>query len=105
RDYNPPHLKNLVHYWTHMPDKGLFYVPITYTLWGLLAFVARGSAPPGLPFNPAFFYAANLLSHVLSSVLVFLILRRLVSSKWPAWIGAALFALHPIQVEAVANAW
>src|ERR1700736_4753851 len=24
-DYNPPRLGNIVHYWTHMPDKGLFY--------------------------------------------------------------------------------
>jgi hypothetical protein len=105
RDYNPPHLRNLVHYWTQPPGIDLFYVPITYSLWGLLAFVSRGSAPPGLPFNPAFYYAVNLISHVLSSVLVYLILRQLISRKWPAWFGAALFALHPIQVEAVAWAW
>jgi len=105
RDYNPPHLRHLVHYWTQPPESDLFYVPITYSLWGLLALVSRGSAPAGLPFNPAFFYAANLLSHVMSSILVYLILRRLVPSRPAAWIAAAFFALHPIQVEAIANAW
>jgi hypothetical protein len=103
-DYHPPRLKNLVHYWTS-PATEEFYVPVAYTLWGLLAMIARGSPQAGWTLNPAFFYAANLLAHTLSAVLVYLILRRLISSSLAAWIGAAFFALHPIQVEAVANAW
>jgi hypothetical protein len=67
--------------------------------------ISRSSAPAGLPFNPAFFYAANLIAHLLSVAMVFVILRRLVPRLWAAAAGAALFALHPIQVEAVCNAW
>jgi protein O-mannosyl-transferase len=104
RDYNPPSFGKLLHYWVP-PPKDTFYVPVTYTLWGLLAMASRSTAPPGLPFNPAYFYAANLVAHVLCVVMVFLILRRLVSWPWPAAVGAGLFALHPIQVEAVCNAW
>lgn len=104
RDYNPPRLSKLGRYWVP-PPTDTFYVPVTYTIWGLLAMVSRSSAPPGLPFNPAYFYAANLVAHLLSVVMVFLILRRLVHQRWPAAAGAAMFALHPIQVEAVCNAW
>jgi protein O-mannosyl-transferase len=104
RDYNPPTFGKLAHYWVPPPTE-TFYVPVTYTLWGLLAMASRSTAPPGLPFNPAFFYAANLVAHLLSVALVFVILRRLVRWPWPAAVGAALFALHPIQVEAVCNAW
>lgn len=101
-DYNPPRLSNLLHYWVP-PPKREFYVPVTYTLWGLLAMGARGVAADGrATFNPVWFHAANLLAHAIGAALVFLILRRLVRGRWAAWVGAMLFAVHPIQVEAVA---
>lgn len=110
-DYNPPTLAKLGHYWV-IPPKDTFYVPMTYTLWGLLAMVGRSSAPAHVPFNPAIFYPANLLSHAISAGLVFLILRRLLagnsaSAYWrliAACLGSAVFALHPLQVEGVATA-
>lgn len=111
-DYNPPTLGKLAHYWV-IPPKDTFYVPVTYSLWGLLAMAGRSSAPAHVPFNPAVFYAANLVSHAISAGLVFLILwrflpRRSASDRWcliAAWLGAAVFALHPLQVEGVATAW
>jgi hypothetical protein len=104
-DYNPPRWRNLVHYWTKPPAKGLFYVPVTYTLWGVVAFVARHSAPAGVPFDPSYFYAINWVAHAASAAMAYLVLGQLVRPAWAAWAGAAVFALHPIQVEAVANAW
>jgi hypothetical protein len=74
-------------------------------LWGLIAFFARDSGSAGGSLNPAFFYGANLIAHAASAALVYLILCRLFQTRWAAWLGAAAFALHPIQVEAVANAW
>ena len=103
-DYNPPTWGKLVHVWIP-PPKDTFFVPITYSLWGLLAMIARQSAPADLPFNAIYFYGANLAAHAAASVMVFLILRKLIRERWAAWFGAAIFALHPIQVEAVANAW
>ncbi len=53
----------------------------------------------GIPPWP--FHLANLLVHCTNAILVMLILRR-AAGIWPALAGAAIFAVHPIQVEAVA---
>ncbi|MFV1994289.1 MAG: tetratricopeptide repeat protein [Verrucomicrobiales bacterium] len=89
------------------------WIPLTYTVWAVLAHLA--ALPAGMldpeslegikaPFESAWFHGANLCLHLLSSLLVYLILRRLTSAKWPwaAAFGAVVFALHPIQVEPVA---
>lgn len=44
----------------------------------------------------------NLLLHTLNSVLVFLLFFRWTRARWRSAFVAALFALHPLGVEAVA---
>src|SRR5262249_12058784 len=50
--------------------------------------------------NPAEFHAANLLLHLISVLLVWDVLNRLMARK-AALIAAAIFAVHPIQAEPV----
>jgi hypothetical protein len=52
--------------------------------------------------NPQGFHLVNLLFHVLNTILLFLILRRMTKTLWPSAFVAAVFAIHPLHVESVA---
>ncbi|MBF0424753.1 MAG: hypothetical protein HQL66_02910 [Magnetococcales bacterium] len=52
--------------------------------------------------NPAATHGVNLLLHLANTVLLFTLLRRATGQPWPALFAAALFAVHPQHVEAVA---
>jgi tetratricopeptide (TPR) repeat protein len=52
--------------------------------------------------NPSGYHLINLLFHVMNTVLLFLIFRRMTKTLWPSAFVAALFAIHPLHVESVA---
>jgi hypothetical protein len=83
--------QNFAEIWTR-PYFGL-YIPVTYSVW---AVIYRFTS------SPSAFHVFNVLLHSLCAWLVFLILKRTSKEKWPPWIGAGLFLLHPLQVEPVA---
>jgi tetratricopeptide (TPR) repeat protein len=59
---------------------------IDYSIWGL---------------DPVGYHITNILFHLAAIVLVYLVFLRLGLAKIFAAFGAALFALHPVQVDAV----
>ncbi len=52
--------------------------------------------------NPVGHHYTNLLLHAANAVLLFLLLRQATGSTWRSLAVAALFALHPLNVESVA---
>jgi len=52
--------------------------------------------------DPRLYHTVNLLLHLANTLLVFAFLRSLVQATGIALVAAALFAVHPLQVEAVA---
>ena len=73
------------------------YYPLTHTTFWLEYQLSR--AEPGA-ISTTIFHVNNVLLHVISAVLLWLVLREL---KVPgSWVAAAIWALHPLQVESVA---
>jgi len=52
--------------------------------------------------NPSGHHLTNLVFHIASALLLFLVLERMTGSLWRSGFVAALFALHPLHVESVA---
>ena len=52
--------------------------------------------------DPLGHHLDNLLIHALNAVLLFLLLQWMTRRVWPSLLVAALFALHPFNVESVA---
>jgi tetratricopeptide (TPR) repeat protein len=47
-------------------------------------------------------HLTNLLLHIINTILLFLIINRITGTLWESGFIAALFALHPLNVESVA---
>ncbi|MBX7166762.1 MAG: tetratricopeptide repeat protein [Pirellulales bacterium] len=88
-------------FWT-APYHGV-YIPAGYSLYLAIsaAAVALGHGTRETA-DPLLFHAAAVALHALATVLVFALLTRLGTSRRAAGCGAALFAVHPVQVESVA---
>jgi hypothetical protein len=52
--------------------------------------------------NPGAHHLTNLLFHIVNTLLLFSILKRMTTAFWKSAFVAALFALHPVHVESVA---
>lgn len=79
-----------------------WYKPLVYLSWAV-EYKFWG-------YNPTVYHLNNLILHLLNSLLVLLIMRRILNNLYPAfkyndWISlliAALFSLSPLKVESVA---
>jgi hypothetical protein len=80
--------------WSQLSDRpGQFYRPV-FSVWMLLLHTCGGLAP-------WFWHLSSILLHVAATWLVFRICRRLTGNDAGAAAAAAIFAVHPIHVDAV----
>jgi hypothetical protein len=77
------------------PGSHAHYRPVAL-LGFALQWAVHGNAPGA-------FHAANLLLHAAAVALLAAMLLRLDAGAWAAGLGAAVFAVHPVHAEAVAN--
>jgi len=75
--------------WTS--TRAVYYPLVLTTFWALHKFAG---------LNPAPYHILNVLMHAGSAVLLWRVLRQLQIRG--AWLGAALWALHPVMVQSVA---
>ncbi len=86
--------------WTYLGQgywpsgNGLAYRPATVWLFSVQWALGGGA--------PSVFHLVSLLLYFGSTVTLFLVAGRLIP-VWAAWLAAALFTVHPVHVEAVAN--
>jgi Flp pilus assembly protein TadD len=52
--------------------------------------------------NPSGYHLTNLLLHIANVLLLFWVLKWLTGAVWPSAFVAAIFGVHPLQVESVA---
>ncbi len=52
--------------------------------------------------SPGMHHVVNVILHLLNSILVFVVFRRMTGAYWASAAIAALFAVHPMHVESVA---
>ncbi len=93
-----PSLEGAGKFW-QAPFLGL-YIPVTYSFWVWVSSLDPTPHPDGL--RPRNFHLMSLLLHLLNTLGVFFLLRRLTHQDWGSCIGALFFALHPLQSESVA---
>ena len=72
------------------------------TYWHPLTWISHMLDVQIYGLEAGYHLTTNLILHILNTILLFLILHRATGALWKSAFVAALFALHPINVESVA---
>jgi tetratricopeptide (TPR) repeat protein len=88
---------------------GLTWSTVTWALtsteqanWHPLTWMSHALDVSLFRLNPAGHHLSSVLLHAINVILLFLLLMRATRRVGPSWFVAAVFALHPINVESVA---
>lgn len=81
---------------------GLLFQNIHCDYWQPLTFISRALDIQLFGLNPAAHHLMNLFFHVCNTLLLFLLLARMTRAPWKSFFAALIFAVHPVQIEAVA---
>jgi protein O-mannosyl-transferase len=93
-----PHIQNGLTWQTVKWAFSSFYI----ANWHPLSWLSHALDYQLFGLNPAGHHYVSLLIHTANAVLVLLLLETATGLLWPSFIVAALFALHPLNVESVA---
>ena len=74
----------------------------TITYWHPLTWLSHMLDVQLFGLNPGPHHLVNVLFHIINAALVFLVVQRMTGAFWRSAAVAALFALHPLQVDTVA---
>ncbi len=70
--------------------------------WHPLTWISHALDCQLFGLNPAGHHYMSVLLHAMNAIILFLLLQSATGSRWRSLMVAALFALHPINVESVA---
>ena len=69
--------------------------------WHPLTFLSHMLDCQLFGLKPAWHHLTNLFFHIINTLLLFAVLKRMTGTLWPSAFVAAAFALHPLHVEPV----
>ena len=88
--------------WDSIRNVFSFELPKTIGHWHPVTWLSLMLDYSVFGLNPVGYHLVNLLLHVMNTILLFLILRRMTKALWPSAFVAVLFAIHPLHVESIA---
>jgi tetratricopeptide (TPR) repeat protein len=90
-------------------NRGLSWRTISWSLtsieesnWHPLTWLSHALDCQLFHLNPAGHHYVNLLFHIANVLLIFLLLQKATGFTWRSFMVAALFGVHPLNVESVA---
>jgi Flp pilus assembly protein TadD len=96
--YENPHVLNGLTadsiWWAFTTGFARFWHPLT---WLSLMLDCQLFGP-----SPGWMHMENVLLHIINTLLLFAVLKKMTGALWQSAFVAALFALHPLHVESVA---
>ena len=78
------------------------FTGVDFYFWHPLTWLSLLSDFQFYGLHPWGYHLTNVLLHAATTILLFVVLRRMTGDVWPSAFVAAVFAIHPLQAESVA---